>query len=270
MAELARSFHDLNFLDTLSSMDSPVHRIDARAKLITAGVFILCVVSFPKHEVSALIPYFVFPSVIIPLARIPARFLAGKILFLLPFAVLMGIFNPLYDREVMMSISGIPISGGVLSFTSILVRFVLTVLAALILMAVTGFQGICTALEELKVPRAFSVQLMMLHRYLFVLVSEAVRMARARELRSFGKKGLGIKAYGSLIGYLLLRTLSRAQRIHMSMLSRGFRGDFYPVRPFKIGLPEAAFTAAWCFLFIAFRFVNLPQAAGRIIMGAVS
>ncbi len=270
MADIARSFHELNFIDTLSSLDSPVHRIDARAKLITTTVFIMCVVSFPKHEVSALIPYFFFPAVIIPLASIPARYLAGKIVFLLPFAVLMGIFNPFYDREVMMSISGIPISGGILSFTSILVRFVLTVLAALILMAVTGFQGICTALERLMVPRAFSVQLMMLHRYLFVLVSEAVRMTRARELRSFGRQGMGIRSYGSLIGYLLLRTFGRAQRIHMAMLSRGFHGEFYPRRPFKISLYDAAFTAAWCTIFITLRFVDFPQAVGRIIMGAAS
>ncbi len=270
MAETARSFYDLKYIDTLSSLDSPVHRIDARAKLLTTGVFIVCAVSFPKHEISALIPYFLYPAVIVPAARIPARYLMERAAFLLPFAVLIGIFNPFYDREVVMSVSGIPISGGVLSFVSILLRFVLTILAALILMASTGFPGICSGLEKLKIPRVFSVQLMMLHRYLFVLASEAVRMARARQLRSFGGRGTGIATYGSLIGHLLLRTLNRARRIHTAMLSRGFHGEFHQGRPFRMRLSDAAFTAAWCSAFITFRFVDLPQAVGRIIMGAGS
>ena len=90
MAEIARSLYDLNFIDTLSCQDSVVHRIDPRAKLVTFVVFMACVVSFDKYEVSGLIPFFFFPAVIIPVARIPARYLVRKMIFLLPFAVAFG------------------------------------------------------------------------------------------------------------------------------------------------------------------------------------
>ena len=49
---------------------------------------------------------------------------------------------------------------------------------------VTGFTGVCLALERFRVPRVFCVQLMLLYRYIFVLSGEASRMARAREMRS--------------------------------------------------------------------------------------
>ncbi len=270
MAEIVRSFYDLNYIETLSCMDSPVHRMDPRAKLVTFIVFMACVVSFNKYEVSGLIPFFFFPAVIIPIARIPARYLVKKMLFGLPFAVFIGIFNPIYDRHILFSLGTLPVSGGVVSFVSILIRFTLTVLAALILIAVTGFNGICMALERFHVPKAFSVQLMMLYRYLFVLTSEGVRMARARELRAVGGQSLGFRVFGSLLGHLLLRTWNRAQRIHMAMLSRGFSGEFPLHRPMVMGPADIAFTAAWCTLFIGLRLVNLPQVMGKLIMGGIS
>ncbi len=270
MADTARSFHDLNYIDTLSVKDSPMHRLDPRAKLVTFTVFTVCIVSFDKYEVSGLLPYFLFPAIIIPLAGIPARYLVRKLLFLLPFAVFIAIFNPLYDTLNLFSIGPLASTGGMVSFASIIIRFMLSVLAALMLIAVTGFNGICMALERFGVPKAFSVQLMMLYRYIFVLTSEASGMARARDLRAVGAKGMGMKVYGSLAGHLLMRTWYRAQRIHMAMLSRGFSGEFPLRRPMELKPADVSFTVIWCALFIGLRLFNLPQLLGRQIMGLVS
>jgi len=56
------------------------------------------------------------------------------------------------------------------SFLSIMLRFTLTVASALLLVATTGFNGVCLALDTLGAPKAFVVQLFFLYRYLFVLV----------------------------------------------------------------------------------------------------
>ena len=68
-----------------------------------------------------------------------------------------------------------PVSGGWLSFLSILIKFVLTVSTAFLLIAVTSFPGICEALERLKLPKVFVIQLLFLYRYLFVLLEESPR-----------------------------------------------------------------------------------------------
>jgi cobalt/nickel transport system permease protein len=267
MAEATRTFIDLNYLDQLSNGDSMVHRLDPRAKLLTVMVYIAMVVSFDRYEVSALLPFFFFPAVLIPIAGVPARYITRKYLFLLPFAVLIGIFNPIFDREPIMFLGPFAISGGLISFASIIIRFTLTVLAAFILIAVTGFGGVCLALERFKVPKVFCVQLMMLYRYIFVLSNEAVRMAKAREMRSVGKKGKGIRVFGSLIGHLLLRTWDRAQRVHMAMLSRGFNGEFYIRKPLALKAPDIAFVLFWCPLFILFRYFDPASAIGRVLLG---
>jgi cobalt/nickel transport system permease protein len=68
----------------------------------------------------------------------------------------------------------------------------------------TGFTAVCQALEHLGIPRIFTVQLLFLYRYIFVLTEESDRASRARELRSCGKRGHGIRSFGSLVGHLLL------------------------------------------------------------------
>jgi cobalt/nickel transport system permease protein len=148
-----------------------------------------------------------------------------------------------------------------------MLKAVLTVGAAIVLICVTGFPDICRALERLGMPRAFAVQLLFLYRYIFVLTDEGSRVSRARHLRSFDGKGLGMKTYGSLLGYLLLRTWMRAERIHMAMLSRGFTGEFHTRQKFRFGSREILFLIACFTLFITLRFHNASLLLGTFVTG---
>ena len=53
-----------------------------------------------------------------------------------------------------------------------------------------------------------------------------------------------------MIGQLLLRTLARAQRIHLAMLSRGFDGKIRLVRPLHLHGRDVAFFLGWSGLFV--------------------
>jgi len=253
-------------MDRLSAQQTAMHRLDPRAKLITTLVFITTVISFPKYEISALVPFALYPLTLAAVGNIPAMFLVRKLLWVSPFAVLIGIFNPLLDREILMRLGGVGLSGGWLSFGSILLRFALTVGAALTLVAVTGFNAVCLALEKLGTPRVFVVQLLFLHRYMFVLMDEALRMVRARALRAVGGRGLDLKSFGTLAGQLLLRTMDRAQRVYLAMSCRGFDGNLYLMQPLRFGRREAVFVAGWVGLFAVLRIYDLPAAIGRLVV----
>jgi cobalt/nickel transport system permease protein len=217
-----------------------------------------------------MLPFFAFPAVVIGGANLPAGYIAGKVALLCPFALMVAIFNPLFDREILLRLGPVGISGGWISCASILLRASLTVGAVIILLAVTGFPAICRALERLGMPPAFAVQLLFLFRYIFVLTEEGGRASRARELRSFGKKGLGMQVYGALLGSLLLRTWRRAELIHMAMLARGFTGEFHTRHTFRFGIREAVFLLGWSALFVFLRFENVPRLLGVLMTGIVS
>lgn len=267
MAKIDKHFFDIGYMDTLASRQTPVHRLDPRAKLITTLVFITTVVSFGKYEIAALIPFFVYPVCLCTVGNVPPVYLLKKLILVSPFAVMIGIFNPFLDREILVRLGDMGISGGWISFASILIRFVLTVGAALILIAVTGFYGVCAALEQLGTPRVFVVQMMFLYRYLFVLVDEASRLVRARSLRAFGSGGGGLKTFGSLVGHLLLRTLDRAQRIYLAMTCRGFDGKIQTINTLKFGPAEIGFVCGWLAFFMTMRFYNIPAMLGGAITG---
>lgn len=265
MSKIKTAFLDLGYMDILAGRDTPVHRIDPRAKLLTTMIFIITVISFNKYEISALVPFFIYPAVMIGMGELPFYYLFRKLLIVTPFAVMIGIFNPLIDRDILMHLGPVSISGGWISFASIMLRFALTAGSVLVLIACTGFNSVCMALEKMGTPRIFAVQLLFLYRYIFVLIDEASRMANARSLRSFDGKGKGIKVFSYLLGHLLLRTVDRAQRIHLAMLCRGFDGEIRLQRRLKTGGREVVFTLAWSTFFIAMRFYNISQIAGKFI-----
>lgn len=266
MAKLDLAFFDLGTLDTLAYRDSAVHRLDPRAKVIVAFVFIVTIASFGRYDVSALLPMALFPWMLIVIGDLPAGYLARKIVLVSPFAIFIGIFNPLLDQSPLLEFGPLTVSGGWVSFASIMLRFVLTISAALILIATTSFPGVCRALERLGAPRVFAVQLLFLYRYLFVLVEEGARMVRARKLRSQKGRGEGFGSFIPLLGQLLLRTLARAQRIHQAMLCRAFDGEFRSTRRESFGSRELLFMLGWCSFFLVARLYPLPQLFGNLFL----
>jgi cobalt/nickel transport system permease protein len=267
MAKIESSLLNIGYLETLSCQQTPLHRLDPRVKLLTTLVFIVAVVSFGKYEITGLIPFIIYPVTLIAVGNLPPGYLAKKILLAAPFAFFIGIFNPLLDRAILVHLGPVGISGGWVSFASIMIRFILTVSAALILVAGTGLNAVCLALERMGAPASFVVQLLFLYRYIFVLTDEALRLVRARSLRSFQGRGLGFRVVGYLIGQLLLRTLERAQRIHRAMLSRGFDGKIRLVRSSAIHLKDAGFLVGWVTLFVLMRWYNIPYLLGHLVMG---
>ncbi len=257
----------LGRLDRLSYGKTLVHRLDPRAKVVATLLFLLTVVSFPPYEVAALIPFFLFPVLLMTLGEIPTGFILRKVLLVSPFALLIGIFNPFLDTRIVAVIAGLPISAGWLSFISILLKFVLTTGAALLLVATTSFPGICHALRRLGFSSLFVSQLLFLYRYLFVLAEEAMRITRARDMRSFGRRGFGVAVFVRLVGVLFLRTVDRAERIYRAMLSRGFQGDIPTLRRSRIFAGDLAFLAITAILLGVLRFYPVTEEIGRLAQG---
>ena len=104
-------------------------------------------------------------------------------------------------------------------------------------------------MEGLRLPRLLVAVIGLMWRYLFVLVDEVMRLARAREARSGavdtaanragGTVAWRARVTGGMAGNLFLRSFDRAERIYAAMAARGYDGE---VR----GLPRAAVSrGAW-------------------------
>lgn len=260
-------YYNIGFLDQLSYKNTLVHRLDPRAKLIVTLLFLFTVISFSKYEIAALLPFFLYPVLLMTIGEIPFMFIIKKVILVSPFAVFIGIFNPLLDSGQVFIFNGLTISAGWLSFFSILIKFTLTVSTALLLVATTSFPGVCHTLRQLGLPSLFVSQLLFLYRYIFVLMEETMRIVRARNMRSYGKSGKGIKIFVRLVGIIFIRTVERAERVYYAMLSRGFQGDMPTIKRFRFTTNDLGFAVfVIVFLFI-FRFYPAAEIVGRFVQG---
>ncbi len=114
---------------------------------------------------------------------------------------------------------------------SILLKNALALFAVLVLIGVTPLRMLIAGLRRLGMPTPLAVTLQLQARYLFVLLDELERMAQARRARSFRRGGrLDWGLLTSLLGVLFVRSLERGERVHASMLARGWNGaDLEPL-----------------------------------------
>jgi cobalt/nickel transport system permease protein len=267
---IEHALREIRRLDDLSAQDSPLHRLDARAKVLTTLAVLVAMLSLGRYEVARLLPFAAYPLLLAILGEVPLGALLRRAAVALPFVLFVGIFNPLLDREVLLHFGPLAVTGGMLSFASIVLRSLLAVTTALALLAVTGFDPICRALGRLGMPSVFLVQLQFLYRYIFVLAEEAARMMQARALRAAPDCRPSLREYRSLLGSLLLRTLDRAGRVHQAMLCRGFTGSMPDLRPgTRFGLPELKFCLVWGVFLLAVRILDLPRLLGGLAGGLV-
>ncbi|MDR2519249.1 MAG: cobalt ECF transporter T component CbiQ [Spirochaetaceae bacterium] len=241
---LSRAGYEIDRLEQLALGNSPVHRLHPRVKIIGAFAYILAVVSIPAGKVSALMPFFLYPAVLMPLSDTPFKPLFLRLLTALPFSLMGGISSLVMIREPAFSLGGITITSGVLSFCSIMLKAALTVLAVLILIATTSFVEIACHLCGLGLPKILSLQLVMTYRYIGVLLGEAASMVTAYKLRAPDSSGIGMGDMGSFLGQLVLRSFDRAERVYQAMKCRGFHGVYQGAANRKAGPFDYGFAAA--------------------------
>jgi len=248
------------YIDRFASGDSPIHRLDPRAKLVVVVVFTALVVSVPKYELAALFPYAILPFALLVFGGIPLGFVAKHLLLVSPFVIFIAIFNPLYDAAPVLVRFGpraFHVRGGVLSCANICGKFVLTVSALVALVSTTRFHDLLKALGWFRLPKLFVAELGFLYRYLFLLVDTVMHLKRARDCRAVGPAPLArrLKVTGSMVGNLFIRTLERGERVYAAMAARGYDGTVRTLTQFRMRAADHAFLAGSLAFVAALRFV---------------
>lgn len=266
MFALHKAAIGIDSIEQLSQGNSFIHCLHPLSKLVTTAVYIVTVVSFSGYEVSSLVSLFLYPIALILLSDIPLGLLLKRVLIVLPFPLIAALSNLFLLSDTAFYIGSFGITFGILSFASIIIKTILTILAVLILTATTPFSLIGSQLAYLRLPKILCLQLIMTYRYLSVLLSEASSMFTAYKLRSPYQRAIQIKDIGVFIGQLILRSFDRAGRVYNAMKCRGFIG----ISSYKVPIPKAGFSdfiygITVCSLTLFFRFFNVSYFLGRFI-----
>lgn len=252
---LQRLLCTLDDVERAAQSRSPLHDMDARAKTAAATLYLVAMLSVPLVRLSELLLYALFPIAAAAAGGIGYGTVFRRSLAVLPFAAMIGMFNPIYLRDTVFSMWGMNVTEGWIVFVSILVRGMLSVQMLIVLIRTTGYLRFCRSLQRLGVPTLFTSQLLFVFRYLRLLSEETLEMLRARDSRGYGRRSYPLGMWAETVGQLLVRSLERAERIHDAMLARGFTGRIPATGSDgeRWRRRDTAILAAWCAALLAVR-----------------
>jgi cobalt/nickel transport system permease protein len=204
--------------------DSPVHRLPAQVKIVTALLAVLCVVATPREEFWAFGVYLVLVAGVWVIGRVPVGHIVKRAVIEVPF-VIAALLMPVFGG-----------AAGALAGWNILAKGTLGVLTSLTLAATTTPRDLVVGMQRLRTPAVLTTIATLMLRYLEVIAAEAWRMRLARISRGHDPRFLwqvGATARG--VGTLFIRSYERGERVHLAMLSRGWTGAMpdrgTPARP---------------------------------------
>jgi len=245
-------------VDRYSHVDSFIHRLDPRTRILTTLAFVVAVVGTPPTAWPVFLSYALLIAGLILLARLPLLYALKRSAMIIPFVLMITAFVPFLGRgEVAasydlwrwrMSVT----YEGLTMLWSTLARAWLSILGLILLSATTPFPQLLKGLQRLGVPRVMVMILSFLYRYLFVLLDEAMRMQRARESRSvapshpFDRRWLGqMRAVGGAIGALFIRSIERGERVYQAMLARGYDREVRTLSNLRFSRADLIFAASF-------------------------
>lgn len=226
-------------LEIYQNIQSPIHQLHARVKIIFTLVFILAINLLPQHAWAGFILFFSLIISVLLLSKLDPGIVFRRSLLAIPFllsAIPLIFWGP--EPVTQWNIGGaisIPISIlGAERCLSIMIKAWISVLAAILLTGTTDSHALISGFRQLHVPAILIAIVELMWRYLYVMVDEVTRLIRARNSRSTvvnhghhagGSVFWRARVTGNMAGSLFLRSIERSERVYAAMLSRGYNGE---------------------------------------------
>jgi cobalt/nickel transport system permease protein len=200
---------------------SPIHSLAPHAKILAILGLLVIVVATPIQNYIAFIAYFSLVIALVLIAKLPIWQSLKRTTIEIPFiffAILMPFVSP--DKEA-----------AKIAAISIIAKATIGTLLAIILSGTTPAREILRGFETLKMPALIVQIASFMLRYLNVINDEMERMTVARASRGFEPKGIrDWKFLAAAAGALFIRSYERGERVHLSMISRGYDGKLPSVQ----------------------------------------
>jgi cobalt/nickel transport system permease protein len=219
---------------------SPVHRLDARAKLLGLGGLTVIAATAPRSAWPLLAACAVLLAAVALAARVPAGVIARRALVALPVVAVAGASLPFAHAggpetavgPVAVSEAGLAIFGAAAGKAAV------GTVSAILLAATTTVPAALDALRRLRAPALLVAIAGVTWRYVFVVAGEVARMRTALAARGHRARHLlDGGATGKLATALFLRAHARGERVHTAMAARGYAGA--PPRAAAVALSRA-------------------------------
>ena len=250
-------------IDEYANLNSPLHRWDARYKLV--GLVVLIFAFSFIQDLRLLAAMLVVTAAMYIISGLPARFIATWLRFPSFIILVIVLTLPFLSGDKVIASLG-PLSlrqEGLLAALLIATRFACIVTVGITLLGTTPLLNSIKAMRALGLPHILADMALLAFRYLHELGGTLSRMLTAMRLRGFRHHQFslsGLKNLAWLSGSLLVHSYERSEWVYRAMIVRGYGQTPQPRAGFKTRPIDVAILGAIVLTAAAF-------VAGDILLG---
>ncbi|MDK2868449.1 MAG: cobalt/nickel transport system permease protein [Clostridiales bacterium] len=226
-------------------------RVHPGIRLVLMVIWLIAVVQTkPEH-----LHYLIFWMLLqLPHMSVEPKKWGRQMLMAEPFLLFVGL-SYLFVYRAPATYYHLTLTEGIWAFIALLLRGNLAVMGITAFVNAISMEGLADGMRWLKVPETFVLIMMQTYRYIGLMVQKVHQMTTAYCLRSGGKTGVHLDAWGSFPGQLLLLSLKQAEATHEAMMLRGYNPAASYIGISKIQISDLTDAIIWLLLFAAVPFV---------------
>lgn len=266
MNKIEDAIYTVHKLDNESNKGTFLNKIHPLSKLIITVFYILILTSINKYDLTTTLELGIYLLLISIIYDLSIKDCVKRLKPIFLLLIVIGIANPILDRTVITKIWQIPITTGMISMLTLILKGVFTIISSYFLIITTSIEKICSALKMLHIPNILITIFMLIYRYIMVFLKEVERIWTAYSLRAPKQKGVNYKVWGSMIGSLMIRSIDKANTVYESMELRGFNPDTFFMNQQKIDKISIMYLIINFVLIILFRFIPIFEIIGNIFI----
>ena len=204
----------------------PLHRLAPEVKLAAALAFVAAVVATPRTALWAFAVDAALLVVLMVIARLPPKFVAGRMTVEIPF-ILFAMALPFIGRGERVDVLGLSLSReGLWGAWNIAAKATLGIATSVVLAGTTQVPDLLKGFHRLRFPRMVTSIMGFMVRYLDVVIGELNMMRIALRSRGYRPRRLGdTRPLAAAAGTLFIRSYERGERVYLAMLARGYTGS---------------------------------------------
>ena len=251
------------FIDKYSELDSPIHRLDPRIKVVGFGLLIFSVILMDVITLRVFGLLTGMFLVLVASSCIPLSFVLKRSLVIVPFSAMIAAFLPFMKEGTLLwrvesSIFSLTVTEeGLRLFMNVVAKSFLSVISVIFLTSTTRFPDLLKALEKLKCPQVMILIFSFMYRYVFVVEDEFMKMRQAKQSRSVNHSWWPeVKCLSNMVAVLFLRSYERAEAVYLAMCSRGFTGSISYHPEFRLRFGDMVFLAVIVVSLAAVRYLE--------------
>ena len=206
---------------------SILHRAPAHGKILATVAFVLAVVATPAGVFWPYAGYLAALLLALGVSRVPPAYVLRRMVVEVPVLVFAA-WLPFVATGERITVAGVSLSvAGLIAAAGLVAKATLGVLAALLLGATTQVRDLLDGLRRLRVPTPLVEIMGFMARYVEVVGADLGRMRIALISRGFDPRSPAQwPTVARSLGALFVRSYERGERVHVAMMSRGYRSAF--------------------------------------------